>query len=126
MFSLKPIRTEADHRQALAEVDRLWGAALGTPEHDRLEVLAILISDYEEKSVALPNSNAVDAVRFHMEQNGLTEQDLASVLGSRERARAFLASKRELTLDMIRRLHRQWRIPAEALIQGRRARRSAA
>jgi HTH-type transcriptional regulator / antitoxin HigA len=126
MFSLKPIRTDVDHRQALAEVDRLWGAEPGSPEHDRLEALAILISDFEEKSVPLPGGDAVDAVRFHMEQNGLTDQDLASILGSRERARAFLAGKRELTLDMIRRLRRQWRIPADALIQGRRSRRSAA
>jgi HTH-type transcriptional regulator / antitoxin HigA len=124
MFSLKPIRTDVDHRQALAEVDRLWGAEPGSPEHDRLEALAILISDFEEKSVPIPEGDAVDAVRFHMEQNGLTEQDLASIL--RERARAFLAGKREPTLDMIRRLRWQWRIPADALIQGRRSRRSAA
>ncbi len=126
MFSLKPIRSEADHRRALAEVDRLWGAKAGTPEHDRLEALAILISDYEEKSVPLPEGDVVDAVRFHMEQNGLAEHDLASVLGSGDRARSFLAGERELTLDMIRRLHRTWRIPADALIRGRRSRRSAA
>ena len=121
MFSLKPIRTDADHRQALAEVERLWAAAPGTPDHDRLEALAILISDYEEKSVSLPQGDAADAVRFHMEQNGLTEQDLASVLGSPARARAFLAGERELTLEMVRRLRRHWRIPADALIQSRRS-----
>ncbi len=114
---LKPLRNPADHEAALAEVEALWGSAPGTPEGDRLDVLATLIADYESQTILVDLPDPVDAILFRMEQQGLTRKDLEPMLGSRGRISEILSRKRPLTLEMIRALHLGLGIPAEILIR---------
>ena len=114
---IKPIRTEADHEAALAEIERLWGAPVGTPDGDRLDVLATLIAAYEERNFPFATPDPVEAIRFRMEQQGLTRKDLEAMIGTRTRIAEVLSRKRGLSIAMIRRLHEKLGIPAEVLIQ---------
>jgi HTH-type transcriptional regulator/antitoxin HigA len=91
---LKPIRTEADHEAALTEVERLWGAKSGTPKGDRLDVLATLIEVYEAKHYPMDPPDPIDAIRFRMEQQGLTRKDLEPIIGTRNRIAEVLNRKR--------------------------------
>lgn len=104
---LKPIRTEADYDAALAEVERLWGAKSGTPEGDRLDVLATLIDAYEAAHYPMDPPDPVEAIRFRMEQQGLSRKDLEPLIGSRARVAEVMNRKRGLSIEMIRRLHEQ-------------------
>lgn len=115
-MDLRPIKTEWDHRAALAEIEWLWQAEPGTAEHDRLEVLGVLVNAYEESRWPVAAGDAVDAIRFRMEQAGYTQADLAALLGSRSRASEILQRRRALTMGMAAKLSREWRIPAELLI----------
>jgi HTH-type transcriptional regulator / antitoxin HigA len=117
---LKPIRSEADHAAALAQVERLWGAKPGTPEGDRLDVLATLIDAYEAEHHALDPPDPVAAIKFRMEQQGLTRRDLEGIIGTRTRVAEVLNRKRGLSIGMIRRLHDRLGIPAEVLIRSSR------
>jgi len=121
----KPIRTAADHELALAEVEHLWGAASGTQEGDRLDVLATLIEVYEEKHHPIDPPDPVDAILFRMDQMGLTRKDLERILGSRVRVSEVLRKKRRLSLKMIRNLYTELSIPAEVLIGAAARRRGA-
>src|SRR5579883_368128 len=121
---IKPIRAEADYQAALAEVGRLWGAKLGTPAGDRLDVLATLIDAYESDHEPMDPPDPVEAIKFRMEQQGLTRRDLEGMLGSRARVAEILNRKRDLSISMIRRLHQHLGISAEVLI--RPTRKSAA
>lgn len=114
---LKPIRSEADYNAALEEVERLWGAKSGTPEGDRLDVLATLIEVYEAKHYPMEPPDPVEAIRFRMEQQGLTRKDLEPMIGPRNRVADVLNRKRGLSIDMIRQLHEQLGISAEVLIR---------
>jgi HTH-type transcriptional regulator/antitoxin HigA len=114
---LKPIRSEADHRTALAEVERLWGAKSGTPEGDRLDVLATLIDAYEATRFPMDPPDPIEAIRFRMEQQGLTRKDLEPHIGTRTRVAEVLNRRRNLSIAMIRRLHEGLGIPAEVLIR---------
>ncbi len=114
---VKPIRSSADHEAALAEVERLWGAKAGTPEGDRLDVLATLIDAYESEHYSMDPPDPIEAIKFRMEQQGLTRRDLEAVLGSRARVAEILNRKRDLSIGMIRRLHERLGIPAEVLIR---------
>ena len=114
---IKPIRTEADHEAALAEVEKLWGARSGTPKGDRLDVLATLIAAYEERYFPMDPPDPIEAIRFRMEQQGLTRKDLEKIIGTRTRIAEVLSRKRGLSIAMIRRLHQTLGIPAEVLIQ---------
>ena len=114
---LKPIRTEADYNAALAEVERLWGAKSGTPEGDRLDVLATLIEVYEEKHHPMDPPDPIEAIRFRMEQQGLTRRDLEPMIGPRNRVADVLNRKRGLSIEMIRQLHDHLGISAEVLIR---------
>lgn len=114
---LKPIRTEADYDAALAEVERLWGTKNGTPEGDRLDVLATLIEVYEEKHHPMDPPDPIEAIRFRMEQQGLTRRDLEPMIGPRNRVADVLNRKRGLSIDMIRQLHDHLGISAEVLIR---------
>ena len=114
---LKPIRTEADHEAALAEVERLWGTAPGTPEGDRLDVLATLIEVYEERHHPMDAPDPIDAILFRMEAQGLTRKDLEPYIGSRARVSEVLNRQRGLSIEMIRRLHAGLGISAEVLIR---------
>lgn len=114
---LKPIRTEADYEDALAEVERLWGAKSGTPEGDRLDVLATLIDAYEAQHYPMDPPDPIEAILFRMEQQGLTRKELEPLIGGRGRVAEVLNRKRGLSLEMIRRLHEQLGISAEVLIR---------
>ena len=115
-MNVRPIRTEADHSWALAEVERLWGAAPGTAAADRLDVLVTLVEAYEAAHHAVPPPDPIDAVLFRLDQLGLPRSALAAILGSRARASEVLHRKRPLTLAMIRRLRRDLGIPADVLV----------
>jgi HTH-type transcriptional regulator / antitoxin HigA len=114
---MKPIRTEADYEAALEEVAALWGAAGDTPKGDRLDVLATLIDVYEAKHHAMDPPDPVEAIKFRMEQQGMTRKDLEDIIGTRTRIAEVLNRKRSLSIGMIRRLHDQLGISAEILIQ---------
>lgn len=114
---LKPIRTKVDYKAALAEVERLWGARSGTPKGDRLDVLATLIDAYETQHYPMDPPDPIDAIQFRMEQQGLTRKDLEPLIGTRARVAEIMTRKRNLSIDMIRRLHEQLGISAEVLIR---------
>jgi HTH-type transcriptional regulator/antitoxin HigA len=125
MKDLRPIRNEDDYDAALAEVERLWGAAAGTPEGDRLDVLATLISAYEDERYPMDPPDPIEAIKFRMEQQGLTRKDLETILGSRTRVAEVLNRKRGLSIAMIRRLHAELGVPAEVLIRPTKVTRAA-
>lgn len=114
---LKPIRTEEDHEAALAEIERLWGSPIGTPEGDRLDVLATLIEAYEAEHHSMDPPDPIDAIRFRMEQQGLSRKDLENIIGTRTRVAEVLNRKRGLSIGMIRRLHERLGISADVLIR---------
>ena len=114
---IKPIRNDKDHAEALAAVEDLWQAEPGTPEHDRLEVLAMLVDDYESRCWPIEPADPVDLIRYVMEQRGLSRKDLEAALGSRARVSEVLNRRRPLTMKMAWRLHHAFGIPAEALIK---------
>lgn len=114
-MSIRPIRTADDHAAALAEIAGLFAARPGTPEADRLEVLAILVADYERRTVALPPPDPVETLDFALRARGAGQADLAALLGSRSRASEILNRRRALTGEMIARIADAWSIPAELL-----------
>lgn len=124
MRSLRPLRSEKDYEAALAEVERLWGAKAGTPKGDRLDILGTLIEAYEAKHYPMDPPDPIEAIKFRMEQQGLTRKDLERVLGSRTRVSEVLNRKRGLSIDMIRKLHDKLQIPAEVLIRSARGLKS--
>jgi len=122
---VKPIKSERDYRRALKEVARLMDARPNTAEGDRLEVLATLVVAWEEKHHAIDAPDPIEAIRFAMEQRGLTRRDLEPLIGSRARVAEVLNGKRSLTLPMIRRLHSALGIAAEVLIRESKPQRAA-
>ncbi len=114
---LKPVRTKADYKRAYAEVERLWGAKTGTPEGDRLDILATLIDAYETEHYPLDPPDPIEAIKFRMEQQGLSRKDLEPLIGTRTRVAEVLNRKRGLSIGMIRRLHDHLGISAEVLIR---------
>jgi HTH-type transcriptional regulator/antitoxin HigA len=116
-MEIKPIKTEEDYQEALAEVERLFDAAPDTPEGDQLEVLTTLLEAYEKNHYAIPSPDPLEAIKYWMESRGITRQDLEPLMGSRARVSEVFNHKRGLTLTMIRNLHDKLGIPAEALIR---------
>lgn len=114
---MKPIRTEAGYRDALAEIDALWNAEDGTAEADRLEVLILLAQDYERQNHPIPAPDPIDFLAHVMEARGLTRKDLEPYIGHRGRVAEVLGRVRPLTLDMIRRLADGLGLPADVLVQ---------
>jgi len=121
---VRPIRTKRDYDAALREVERLWGAKTGTRDGDRLDVLATLIDAYEAEHYPMDPPDPIEAIKFRMEQQGLTRRDLEEIIGTRTRIAEVLNRRRGLSIAMIRRLHERLGISAEVLI--RPSRRSAA
>src|SRR5580658_7616718 len=112
-----PIKTQRDYRRVLKEIERLMRAKRNTPEGDRLDVLVTLVEAWERKHYPLDLPDPVEAIKYHMEQNGLAPRDLIPFIGSRNRVHEVLNGKRPLTLKMIQRLHAGLRIPAESLLK---------
>lgn len=118
-MEIRPIRTEADYQATLKDISRLMenDPELGTPEGDRLDVLATLVQAYEAKHYPIDLPDPIEAIKFRMEQAGLTAKDLEPMIGQRNRVYEILNRKRALTLPMIWKLHQQLGIPAESLIR---------
>lgn len=123
--SVRPVRTAADHRAALAEIGRLMNARKGTPEGDRLDILAALVEAWEAHRVPIDAPDPIEAILFMMEQKGLTRRDLEPAIGSRARVAEILNRRRSLTLPMIRELSRLLDLPADVLVQQYRLRAAA-
>jgi HTH-type transcriptional regulator/antitoxin HigA len=121
-MDIRPIRSESDYRAALAEIDGVMDARPDTPEGDRLDVLVTLVEAWERAHYPIDFPDPVDAIRFRMDQQGLTVDDLVPIIGRRNRVYEVLARKRRLTLRMIEGLHEQLDIPAESLLRHREQR----
>jgi len=122
-MQLKPIKTEADHDAALREIERLWGAKEGTPDGDRLDILTTLAEAYEETHFPIDMPDPIEAIKFRLEQQGEDKKALVGIIGNRTRVYEVLRRDRGLSLAMIRRLNKRFRIPAEVLIRPVRVRR---
>jgi HTH-type transcriptional regulator/antitoxin HigA len=116
-MDIKPINTEADYRATLKEIESLMASEPGTPEGERLDVLATLVEAWERKHFPLDLPDPVEAIKFAMDQRGLTVKDLEPMVGRANRVYEVLSHKRPLTLRMIWKLHKGLGIPAEALIK---------
>lgn len=115
-MALKPLRTEQDYEAALLRLETLWGARVDTPEGDELEILSILVERYEEEHYPMPPSDPVEAIKFLMDQRGLTPRDLEPYIGSSGRVSEILNRKRSLSMAMVKRLHKGLSIPYESLL----------
>ena len=116
MMNIQPIKNENDYDKALAEVEMLWGAEIGTDNGDKLDILLILVEDYENKHHQIAQPDPISAIKFRMEQMNLTRKDLEPYIGGRGRVSEVLNNRRGLSLNMIRNLHRNLSIPLESLI----------
>ncbi len=116
---IRPLRSEADYEAALDEIEAYFDKEPkpGSEAADRFDLLALVIEDYERTHWPIDSPDPVDAIRFGMESGGYSQADLGRLLGSRQRASDILSRKRPLTMRMAWTLHREWGIPAEALIQ---------
>jgi HTH-type transcriptional regulator/antitoxin HigA len=116
---LKPIKTEDQYNTALARVYELiqTGVKENSAESDELEVLSILVKEYETDHYPIPSPGPLEAIKFRLEQMGLSEKELGEILGYRSRKSEILSGKRKLSLNMIRKIHEVLHIPAEVLIQ---------
>lgn len=116
-MNIKPIKTKKDYELAMTRLETLFDAKKGTLKGDELEVLSLLIDKYENDNFPIELPDPVEAIKFRMEQLGLTQTDLAEIVGQKSRASEILNRKRKLSLEMIRQLHSSWHIPTEVLIQ---------
>jgi HTH-type transcriptional regulator / antitoxin HigA len=116
---MRPLRSEADYDTALKEIERYFDIEpkRGTLAADRFDLLALLIEDYENKRWPIDPPDPIEAIRWRMDTAGYTQADLGRLIGSRQRASDVLSRKRRLTMQMAWKLHREWGIPAEALIR---------
>lgn len=115
-MKIKPIRTPDEYQAALSRIDSLFDAQLGTDAGDELEVLIALVDAYESKMYVIEAPDPIEAIKFRMEQQGLSDADLTPMLGQRSRVSEVLNRKRRLSLSMIRKLHQGLNIPLESLI----------
>jgi HTH-type transcriptional regulator/antitoxin HigA len=115
-MKLKPIKNKTHYNQVLERINELWGAKRNTEKGDELDVLMLLVEKYEEEHYPIPPSDPVEAIKFLMEQKGLTRKDLEPYLGTRARVSEVLNKKRNLTLPMIKKLHEGLNIPYNCLI----------
>jgi HTH-type transcriptional regulator/antitoxin HigA len=119
-MEIRPIRTDKDHRAALAEIEACWGAAEGTEEADKLDVLIALVEAYEAKRWPFDfddRFDPVDVLTYAIEELGHTQAELAELLDSRSRASEILSRRRALTVEMIHKISEAWKIPADLLVR---------
>ena len=117
-MEIHPIRNHEDHAAALREIEKLWGAAAGTEESDKLDILATLVEKYEDRR--WPNvdaSDPIDLLNYAIEELGHSQAELAELLGSRSRASELLSRRRPLTVEMIHKISEAWKIPADLLVR---------
>jgi HTH-type transcriptional regulator/antitoxin HigA len=115
-MNVRPIRSQADYERGLREIDRLWNARPGSVEESELEAIGALVEAYEERVYPLPSPDPIEAIKFRMEQGGLTTADVLPVFGTPGRVSEVLNRRRPLTLDMIRQLHFRLGIPLQSLV----------
>jgi HTH-type transcriptional regulator/antitoxin HigA len=115
-MDIHPIRNDRDHARALRQIEKLWGAADGTPEADTLEILVILVDAYETKTHPIDPPDPIEAIKFRMEQMGLSRADLQPMIGSRARVSEVLNGQRPLTIAMINKLRAGLGIPGDVLL----------
>ena len=116
-MKIKPIRNEQDYQDALERLDVIFDATKGSEEGDELEILSILIDNYENEHFPIGMPDPIEAIKFRMEQMGMKQKDLEEVFGFKSRVSEILNKKRKLTLEMVRRLNTRLNIPTEVLIQ---------
>jgi len=116
-MEIHPVKTESDYQAALREIDGLMSAQAGSAEGERLDVMVTLVEAYERKHYPIDFPDPVEAIKFRMEHQGLTVDDLVPVIGRKNRVYEILARKRPLTLRMIEGLHETFAIPAESLLK---------
>jgi HTH-type transcriptional regulator/antitoxin HigA len=116
-MNIKPIRNEKDYQNALDRLELIFDAKKGTEYGDELEILSILIDRYENENFPIGMPDPIEAIKFRMEQMGMKQKDLATVIGFNSRVSEILNKKRKLTLDMIRKLNTTLHIPTEVLVQ---------
>ena len=114
-MNIKPIKSEEDYTATLSQIESLMDAKPNTPQMDKLEVLTTLVEAYEAQHYVIDAPDPIEAIRFRMEQEGLKQKDLVSIVGSKSRVSEILNRKRKLTIEMIRNLHKQLHIPNESL-----------
>lgn len=116
-MNINLIKTENDYNQAIERLELIFDAKKGTQDGDELELLGILISQYENEHFPIDLPDPIEAIKFRMEQMGYTQNDLAKIIGFKSRASEILNRKRKLSLEMIRQLHTSLNIPTDVLIQ---------
>lgn len=116
-MDIKPIKTNTDYEQALERLEVIFDAKKNSAEGDELEILSILIENFENEHFPVGFPDPIEAIKFRMEQMGYNQNDLAKVVGLKSRASEILNKKRKLSLEMIRQLHQTFKIPTEVLIQ---------
>lgn len=118
-MNIHPIRNDYDHRAALAEINRIWGAAEGSEDGDKLDILATLVERYEESRwlVEEPAWDPIDVLHYGINEMGHTRAELSELLGSRSRASEILNRQRALTVKMVHRISESWKIPAALLVK---------
>ena len=116
MMEIQPIKTEEDYNQALTEIEQCWGANEGTEAGDKLDILLVLVDDYESIHYPIYPPDPIEAIKFRMEQMNLSRKDLEPYIGGRGRVSEVLNYQRGLSLNMIRKLHSKLSIPLENLI----------
>ena len=116
-MNIKPIKTEVDYNEALERLEVIFDAAENSPEGDELQILGMLIENYENEHFPIGLPDPIEAIKFRMEQMGYNQADLAGIIGLKSRASEILNHKRKLSLVMIRQLHEKMNIPTDVLIQ---------
>jgi HTH-type transcriptional regulator/antitoxin HigA len=115
-MNIKPIKTKKDYDNALKRIEELWGAKENTAAGDEFEILFTLVEAYEDKHYPIPPPHPIEAIKFRMEQGTINDKQLTKLLGGRSRKSEILSGKRKLSLNMIRTLHKELKIPVESLI----------
>ena len=115
-MDVRPIRTDSDHKEALREIERLWGAEPGTPEGDKLDVLATLVEAYENDRWRAEEVTPLEILWSAIKDDGRTQAELAVVLGARSRASEILKGKRAISLEAARKISAAWKIPIQLLV----------
>jgi len=117
-MEINPIRNDDDHAAALREIERLWSAAVGTEDGDKLDILMTLVDKYEEGRWPIADtSDPIDLLEYAIDELGHTQAELAELLGSRSRASEVLNRRRPLTVEMIHKISQAWKIPADLLVR---------
>ena len=115
-MDIRPIKTEQDYNSAIIRIEELWGSKKDTPNGDELDLLVTLVESYEMKHYPIAPPDPIDAIKFRMEQMGMTKEDMVKYLGSQSRVSEILNRKRNLTLKMVKSLYKGLKIPAEILL----------